>query len=55
MLSNSITLTPGTMTVNADENGNLYIHCINVRATSIEEASKWIVGPFEGLLKRIWK
>jgi len=31
MLANSITLTPGTLTVDVDENNNLYIHWINVK------------------------
>ena len=31
MLANSITLTPGTLTVDADGKNNLYVHWINVR------------------------
>jgi multicomponent Na+:H+ antiporter subunit E len=30
MLANSITLTPGTLTVDIDEEMNLYVHCINI-------------------------
>ena len=30
MLANSITLTPGTLTVDIDDQKNLYVHCINV-------------------------
>ena len=30
MLANSITLTPGTLTVDIDDNKNLYVHWINV-------------------------
>jgi multicomponent Na+:H+ antiporter subunit E len=52
-LANSITLTPGTMTVSVDEQGVLYIHWINVRSTDVEEATREIVAPFEWFLKRI--
>lgn len=55
-LANSITLTPGTLTVDVDkENGYLYVHWINVRSTDIEEATERIVGRFERILKRIFE
>jgi len=53
MLSNAIALTPGTLTVNAEENGDLYVHWINVKATDVEGATGYIVGRFEWLIKRI--
>lgn len=31
MLANSITLTPGTLTVDVDDKNNLYVHWINVK------------------------
>jgi multicomponent Na+:H+ antiporter subunit E len=37
MLANSITLTPGTLTVDMDEDNNLYIHWINVDEKALEE------------------
>ena len=52
-LANSITLTPGTLTIDANEDGDLYIHWISVETTDEEEASKAIVSRFEGFLKRI--
>ena len=52
-LANSITLTPGTFTVDI-KNEYLYIHWINVRYTDIEEATKDIVGRFEPLLLKIF-
>jgi len=55
VLSNSITLTPGTLTVNALENGVLYVHWINVKSTDIDEATKQIVSHFEWFLKRIFE
>ena len=55
-LANSITLTPGTMTVDIDRsNGTLYIHWINVRDEDIEGATKLIVGKFERILKGIFE
>lgn len=55
-LANSITLTPGTMTVDVDrENGILYIHWINVKSEDIEESTKIIVKRFEKILKRIFE
>ena len=37
ILANSITLTPGTLSVDVDEDGNLYVHWINVRDEFFEE------------------
>ncbi|MCD5391072.1 Na+/H+ antiporter subunit E [candidate division NPL-UPA2 bacterium] len=54
-LCNSITLTPGTLTVDLTEDGYLYIHWINVRATDIEKASRIIVSRFERILRRIFE
>ncbi|MBN2571979.1 MAG: Na+/H+ antiporter subunit E [Ignavibacteriales bacterium] len=56
LLANSITLTPGTLTVDInDEKSELYIHCITVPSTSVDENSKAIVGKFEGLLKEVFE
>ncbi len=55
-LANSITLTPGTMTVDIDqENGFLYIHWIDVKSKDVQKASELIVKIFEGVLKRIFE
>ena len=54
-LSNSITLTPGTLTVNASEDGVLYVHWINIQATDEASASEHIVKRFEWFLKRIFE
>jgi multicomponent Na+:H+ antiporter subunit E len=32
MLANSITLTPGTLSVDVDDKNNLYVHCINLKS-----------------------
>jgi multicomponent Na+:H+ antiporter subunit E len=52
-LANSITLTPGTMTVEIKEDV-LYIHWIEVGSSDITTASKTIIGPFEYFLARIF-
>ena len=55
-LANSITLTPGTMTVDINkENGFLYIHWINVKDKDVEDATKDVVERFERILTRIFE
>lgn len=54
MLANSITLTPGTLTVDIVDD-YLYIHWINVKAQDVEGATKDIVSKFEGMLRRIFE
>lgn len=55
-LANSITLTPGTMTVDVDKkNGFLYIHWINVQDKDVEAATRLIVKKFEDIIKRIFE
>ncbi len=52
-LTSSITLTPGTLTVETSGR-DLYIHWIDVEADGIEEASERIVRGFERYLERIF-
>lgn len=54
VLANSITLTPGTLTVDI-VGENIYVHWINVTTTDVEEETEAIVKRFEGLLKRIFE
>ena len=55
-LANSITLTPGTLTVDVDkENGFLYVHWIEVKERDVEKATKVIVERFERILKKIFE
>ena len=54
MLANSITLTPGTLTV-AMKDEFLYIHWINVGTDDIDKASKEIVAKFERFLIKIYE
>jgi multicomponent Na+:H+ antiporter subunit E len=57
MLANSITLTPGTLTVDIDEQTNdLYIHWINVDRKALEKRpveSSILCGSFPGWIRRI--
>lgn len=56
-LANSITLTPGTITLDVvEENGEnyYYIHWIDVASEDINEASSAIAGTLEKWVRRIW-
>ena len=54
-LANSITLTPGTLTVDIDtDEGILYVHWIDVKSKDVESATAIIVERFEKILKKIF-
>jgi multicomponent Na+:H+ antiporter subunit E len=53
-LANSITLTPGTLTVDIIED-DMYIHWINVISDDPEEHTRIIVKRFEDILKRVFE
>ena len=59
MLANSITLTPGTITMDMaeDEEGRLsyYIHWIDVASDDPAEAGESIKGTLEKWVRRIWE
>lgn len=50
MLANSITLTPGTLSVELDGEF-IYVHWVKVDTTDTEEATKAIVEKFESYLE----
>lgn len=52
LLANSITLTPGTLSVDVRPDGYLLVHWINVKATDIEGATAEVVGRFEWFISR---
>jgi multicomponent Na+:H+ antiporter subunit E len=54
-LANSITLTPGTLTVDLTDDGYLYVHWINVKSDDVEQATKEIAGTFEWFIKKIFE
>lgn len=53
ILTNSITLTPGTLTVEL-KNDRIFIHWIDVKSTNIEEDTNAIVRKFEKYLEVIY-
>ena len=58
MLSNSITLTPGTITmdvVTQDGENYLYVHCIKAEKDDMEKAGEEIKGNMEKWIRRIWE
>lgn len=56
MLTNSITLTPGTLTVDVNpEKREIYIHCIEVTSINVDENTRDIGGRFEGLITEVFE
>ncbi|MBR2696053.1 MAG: Na+/H+ antiporter subunit E [Parasporobacterium sp.] len=58
MLANSITLTPGTITmdiVEQDGENYLYVHCIDAEAEDMEKAGEEVKGAMEKWIRRIWE
>ncbi|MCK5169960.1 MAG: Na+/H+ antiporter subunit E [Bacteroidales bacterium] len=53
ILANSITLTPGTLTVDIEDD-IMYIHCIDVCCEDIDKATEAIVKKFEKHLEYIY-
>jgi multicomponent Na+:H+ antiporter subunit E len=51
MLANSVTLTPGTLSVDVDADGSLYVHCINVKNKN--PSPEEVCGPFIKWIRRI--
>ena len=54
-LANSITLTPGTLTVDLTDDGFLYVHWINVKSDDVEQATDFIARRFEWFLQKIFE
>jgi len=54
-LANSITLTPGTLTVDLTDDGYLYVHWINVKSDDVEQATQFIGQRFEWFLEKIFE
>jgi len=56
VLTNSITLTPGTLTVDVNaEAGEIYVHWIDVKETSVEACTREIGSRFESVLKEVFE
>jgi len=55
-LANSITLTPGTLSVDIDKaKGFLYVHWIDIQGKNIDKATEVIVERFEIILKKVFE
>jgi multicomponent Na+:H+ antiporter subunit E len=54
ILANSVTLTPGTLTVDVDGD-NFYVHWINVSSDDPNVQKRIILGRFERILRRIFE
>ena len=54
-LANSITLTPGTMSVALTDDGYIDVHCIKVYSKDLEEATRRIVSRFEPILREVFE
>ncbi len=52
-LTNSITLTPGTITLDLDDD-HLIVHWLDARTTHSKYAGELVKGRYERILKRIW-
>ncbi len=55
VLSNSITLTPGTLLIDVDEDSNLYVHWILMKEENMDAARKEISEVYEKYLRRIFE
>jgi multicomponent Na+:H+ antiporter subunit E len=54
-LANSITLTPGTLTMDVTTDGVFYIHWLNVSTLDEEEAAEQTLRRFEWYIQRIFE
>ena len=52
-VATSITMTPGTITLELDDD-HLVVHWLDAKTTHSRYAGRLIKGGFEGVLKRIW-
>jgi multicomponent Na+:H+ antiporter subunit E len=56
ILANSITLTPGTITMDLDsETHGLYIHCLDLKFEEDNKIKEMIFGKFERIIRRMFK
>ena len=54
-LANSITLTPGTLTIDVSDEGVFYVHWLNVTSEEEEAAAEQILRRFEWYIQRIFE
>jgi multicomponent Na+:H+ antiporter subunit E len=54
-LANSITLTPGTLTLDVTDDGVFYVHWLFVTTLDDEEAAEQVLRRFEWFIQRIFE
>ena len=54
LLANSITLTPGTLTLDVKDQ-NFYVHWLAIQSTVPEEAAEMIIGRFMKILRKVFQ
>lgn len=54
ILANSITLTPGTLTLDVKDQ-NFYVHWLNIQAYEPEKAAEMIIGRFMKFLEKVFQ
>lgn len=54
-LANSITLTPGTLTIEVTDDGVFYVHWLFVRSQEEEAAAREVLRRFEWFIQRIFE
>ena len=54
-LANSITLTPGTLTIDVSDDGVFYVHWLNVTTLDEEQAAQEVLRRFEWFIRRIFE
>ena len=55
VLANSITLTPGTLTMEVTDDGTFYVHLLSVRTVDEEAAAEQILRRFEWFIQRVFE
>ncbi|MDZ7725445.1 MAG: Na+/H+ antiporter subunit E [candidate division KSB1 bacterium] len=55
VLTNSITLTPGTLTIDVDEKKSIYVHWIDIKSKEVNECTELIGNRFEPLLTEVFE
>lgn len=58
LLGNSITLTPGTITIDIYEHNGLnrlFVHCLDINDDEKNHATKFVAGSFESKIKKVFE
>ncbi|MBT8117754.1 MAG: Na+/H+ antiporter subunit E [Gammaproteobacteria bacterium] len=55
VLANSITLTPGTLTIDVTDDGVFYVHWLNVRSDNEQQIYRQVLQRFEWFVQRIFE